>query len=124
MKSRILLLVLACLSLFVGLPVVSAAGAGEAKARMRERVPSIDQLKLAEAVGENNRGFLEVRKADGNAAAVVEAENRDRSEVFRETAARAGSSAEAVGRSFARQIAAASAPGVWLQKDDGSWYKK
>lgn len=124
MKSRILLLVLAGFSLMVGLPAVSAAGVGEAKARMRERVSSIDQLKLAEAVGENNRGYLEVRKAGGDAAAVVAAENRDREDVFKETAARAGSSAEAVGRAFARQIAAASKSGVWLQKDDGSWYKK
>ena len=124
MKSRILLLVLSCLSLFVGLPAVSAASAGDAKARMRERVSSIDELKLAEAVGENNRGFLEVRKSEGDAAAVVEAENKDRTEVFQATAARAGSTADAVGRAFARQIAAASKPGVWLQKDDGSWYKK
>jgi len=69
-------------------------------------------------------GFLEVRQAQGNAAAIVDAENRDRSAVFAEAAARTGSSADAVGRSFARQVAAASAPGVWLQRDDGSWYKK
>ena len=124
MKSRTLFLLAACFSFFLAAPLINAAGAGEAKARMRQRVHTIDELKLSEAVGENNRGFLEVRKSEGDAAAVVQAENRDREEVFRETAARAGSTAEAVGRAFARQIAAASKPGVWLQREDGSWYKK
>ncbi|HYP18055.1 MAG TPA: DUF1318 domain-containing protein [Opitutus sp.] len=35
-----------------------------------------------------------------------------------------GSSADQVGRARALQIAGASAAGVWLQKEDGSWYKK
>ena len=91
---------------------------------MRERVPAIDRLKLSEAVGENNRGLLEVRKPGGDAAAIVEAENQDRVTVFADTASRAGSSADAVGRAFARQVAAASAAGVWLQREDGAWYKK
>jgi uncharacterized protein len=108
-----------------GAQVVHAAdGAAGAKARMRQRVPQLDQLKLAEAVGENNRGFVEVRKPEGDAASVVEAENRDRTEVFGETARNTGSSPDAVGRAFAKQIAAASARGVWVQREDGSWQKK
>lgn len=101
-----------------------AADASEAKSRMRERVAKIDQLKLAEAVGENNRGLLELRKPGGDAGAIVEAENRDRTAVFQDTASRTGTSAEAVGRAFAKQIAAASARGVWIQKEDGSWARK
>jgi uncharacterized protein YdbL (DUF1318 family) len=124
MKSRFFSLFLALVTCLAVSSAVYAADAAQAKAQMRERVASIDQLKLAEAVGETNRGFLEVRKPEGNAASVVEAENRDRAIVFAETAARTGSTADVVGRSFARQIAAASAPGVWLQRDDGTWYKK
>jgi uncharacterized protein YdbL (DUF1318 family) len=124
MKSRFFSLFLALATCLAVSPALFAADAAQAKAQMRERVASIDQLKLAEAVGETNRGFLEVRKPEGNAASVVEAENRDRAIVFAETAARTGSTADVVGRSFARQIAAASAPGVWLQRDDGTWYKK
>jgi uncharacterized protein YdbL (DUF1318 family) len=76
-------------------------------------------------VGENNRGFLELRKAgDASGSAAVAAENQDRAVVFADAAARAGSTADAVGRTFARQIAAASASGVWVQREDGSWYKK
>jgi uncharacterized protein YdbL (DUF1318 family) len=124
MKTRLLFVLFALAACFVGSTEMLAADAAAAKGRMRERVPAIDRLKLAEAVGETNRGYLEVRKAEGNAGAVVEAENKDRAEVFADTAARTGSSADAVGRAFARQIAAASAPGVWLQREDGSWYKK
>jgi uncharacterized protein YdbL (DUF1318 family) len=111
------------LGVFSSATLFAAAG-GEAKTRMRERVPVIDQLKLSEAVGENNQGFLEVRKAGGDAAAVVAAENKDREELFAETATRTGSTATAVGKSFARQIAARSPAGVWLQHEDGTWHKK
>ena len=127
MNFRTLLSLLALVvgTIFAGAAVVHAAdGAAGAKARMRQRVPQLDQLKLAEAVGENNRGFVEVRKAEGDAASVVDAENRDRAEVFSETARNAGSNPDAVGRAFAKQIAAASARGVWVQREDGSWQKK
>lgn len=121
MKSRILFLLVAVIGLCLSTPLF-ADPVSDAKARMRDRVPQLDQLKLSEAVGENNRGFLEVRKPEG--ASVADAENRDRATVFADTAARAGSTADAVGRAFAKQVAAASAPGVWIQRDDGSWVKK
>ncbi len=35
-----------------------------------------------------------------------------------------GGTAEAAGKQFARQIATASKAGVWLQREDGGWYKK
>ncbi|HYD84252.1 MAG TPA: YdbL family protein, partial [Opitutus sp.] len=84
----------------------------------------IDQLKSSGAVGENNRGFLEVRGGGGDASSVVRAENADRETVYAAIAKQTGSSAEQVGRARARQIAAGSAPGVWLQREDGNWYKK
>lgn len=111
-------------ALFAGVSAAQAQDATGAKARMRERVATLDQLKIAEALGENNRGFVEVRKPDGNASAVADAENKDRSVVFSDAASRTGSSADAVGRAFAKQVIAASAPGVWVQRDDGSWQKK
>lgn len=95
-----------------------------AKNRMRERVSVIDSLKQSGVVGENNRGFLELRKSEENASKVVQDENADRQVVFAATAARINNSAEAVGRSFAKQIAAASSTGVWLQKESGEWYQK
>lgn len=94
------------------------------KARMDQRLEQIDQLKASGAIGENNRGFVEARSDGDEAAAVVSAENADRKAVYAAIAAKAGSSAEQVGRARARQIAAGSAPGVWLQDEGGNWYKK
>jgi len=124
MKRRLFFVVFAVLACCSFVPLLSAAGAPEAKARMRERVAAIDRLKIGEFVGENNRGFLEVRKPDKEATAVVAAENQDRATVFSDSAAAAGTTAEAFGRVFARQIAQASKPGVWLQNEKGDWYKK
>lgn len=101
------------------------AAASDAKARMRERVPVIDRFKVSAAVGENNQGFLEVRGGGaGDAAAVVSSENTDRQAVFADTASRTCSSAQVVGRAFAQQMAAASASGVWIQRENGQGYKK
>lgn len=122
--NRFRFLTLVFLACFAGLVALRADDVSDAKARMRERVPQVDQLKLDGAVGENNRGFLEVRKAEGSANSVVEAENHDRTLVFQDAAQKAGSTAENVGRAFAKQIAAASKSGVWIQGDDGSWRKK
>jgi uncharacterized protein YdbL (DUF1318 family) len=97
---------------------------GAVKARMSQRLSQLDELKSSGAVGENNRGLVEVRGGGANAANVVNAENRDRETVYAAIAKQTGSSSDAVGRARARQIAAASRPGVWLQKDDGSWYEK
>lgn len=124
-RRRFFLFVFSFGALVAGAGALRADEISDAKARMRERVAQLDQLKLAEAIGENNRGFVEVRKPDApEAATVVDAENRDRSTLFNATAARAGSSPDAVGRAFAKQIAAASAPGVWVQREDGGWQKK
>lgn len=125
MKRRTFLALFVAIVGFAAVTCLQAADAAGAKARMRGRVASIDQLKLAEVVGENNRGFLELRKAgDAAGSAAVAAENEDRAAVFADTAARTGSTADAVGRAFAKQIAAASARGVWVQREDGTWVKK
>lgn len=114
------------LGLVVGL--VAAASAADdlnsVKARMAQRLPQIDQLKAQGVVGENNRGMMELRGGDVDAGDAVAAENRDRGIVYAEIARQTGTSVEQVARHRARQIASLSAPGVWLQKDDGTWYKK
>lgn len=124
MIHRITFLLFILAGCLAGATTAIAAAADGPKARMRERVAEIDRLKVGGNVGENNQGFLEVRKAGGGAAEIVAAENKDRAELFRQTAARTGSTSEAVGRSFARQVAGASAPGVWIQAPDGKWQQK
>jgi uncharacterized protein YdbL (DUF1318 family) len=104
-------------------PAGRAEDAAAVRDRMAARLPQIDSLKAAGVLGENNRGLLEIREGSSGAAIVAE-ENRDREFVYAELARRTGSSADAVGRARARQIAAASAPGVWLQRENGEWYRK
>jgi uncharacterized protein YdbL (DUF1318 family) len=95
-----------------------------AKAAMRERVPALDRLKATGAVGEANTGLVAVRTASADTEALVAAENADRAVLFADLARRNGGTVEAAGREFARQLARASKPGVWLQRDDGTWYRK
>jgi uncharacterized protein YdbL (DUF1318 family) len=110
---------------FAGAAVlVRAEDLGAVRARMEQRLSKIDDLKAQGVIGENNRGFVEVRGGGGDAADVVAAENHDREAVYEAIAAKTGSSAAQVGRTRARQIAANSAAGVWLQRDTGEWYRK
>lgn len=116
--------VVALAAVFAGGVSVRAEDLRAVKARMEQRLSQIDQLKAQGAIGENNRGFLEQRGGSGDATAAVAAENSDRSQVYAEIAKKSGATPDNVGRQRARRIATESAPGVWLQKDDGSWYKK
>lgn len=99
---------------------------GAVRARMSERLAQLDELKAAGSVGENNAGFLEARGGDPSAAtkAVITAENEDRNVVYAAIARQAGATAETVARARARQIASTSAPGVWVQGEDGAWVRK
>ena len=118
------------LCLLVGLlsgGVASAQAAedlGAVKARLAQRLGSLDQLKSSGAVGETNRGLVDLRAASPAAGDLVAAENRDRGIVYAAIAQQTGSTVETVGRARAKQIAAASAPGVWVQRESGEWYKK
>lgn len=118
---RLLLIV----GLFSGTAVVSRAeDLGAVKARMSQRLSKLDQFKGQGAIGENNRGLVELRDASPAAGDVVAGENRDREIVYAAIAQQTGTAAETVGRARAKQIAAGSAAGVWLQRDNGDWYKK
>lgn len=104
--------------------VAHADPAAAAKAGMRQRVAAIDALKAAGAVGEANTGLLAVRTPGAEAEQVVAAENADRAVIFGELAKRTGGTPADAGKIFARQIATASKPGVWIQREDGGWFKK
>jgi len=106
--------------------VVHAESSVDIRRRMEQRLGAIDSLKAQEAVGENNRGLLEVPPSgkSGNAASVIADENRDREAVYALIAKDTGATADAVGRARARQIATGSSPGVWIQDEAGKWKKK
>ena len=118
------------LCLLVGLlsgGVASARAAedlGAVKARLAQRLGSLDQLKSSGAIGETNRGLVDLRAASPTAGDLAAAENRDRGLVYAAIAQQTGSTVDTVGRARAKQIAAASAPGVWVQRESGEWYRK
>lgn len=107
------------------LAATAADDAATINSRMAERLPALDALKERLVVGENNRGFVEARGSlSGNDGEIVAAENSDRGAVYALIARSQSTSADAVGRARARQIAERSKPGLWLQAADGTWYQK
>ncbi|PID74367.1 MAG: hypothetical protein CSB32_01215 [Desulfobacterales bacterium] len=119
-RQTILLFFISLLSLlFLSQSALSAS----IKERMESRLPTINALKKSGIVGENNRGFLEFRGPQKDAA-TVEAENKDRATVYKAIAKKQGVTVELVGQRRAEKIRAISKPGLWLQKADNSWYKK
>ena len=124
MKNRILCFLAILSVLTLGVITTRAEDMNAVKARMSQRLGKIDELKSQGAIGENNRGFVELRGGTPAAGDVVASENKDREAVYAVIAQQNGSSPEAVGRARAKQIAAGSAAGVWVQKDNGEWAKK
>lgn len=114
--SALLFLILATLA--------HAQDLGAVRQRMNERLPVLDALRSQGAIGEDNRGFTEVREPVEKAAEISTNENRDRGVVYAAIAKQTGSTPEQVGRARARQIAGSAAAGVWLQRENGEWYRK
>jgi uncharacterized protein len=112
-------------ALVFGTVAVRAQDLNAVKARIEQRLGSVNALKDRGVGGENNRGFLEVR---GNAAAedqkVISEENADRRTVYAALAAQTGATPDAVGRQRAQQIASIARPGHWLQDAGGAWKQK
>jgi uncharacterized protein YdbL (DUF1318 family) len=102
-----------------------AENAGDIRHRMEQRLSAIDDLKAKEAIGENNRGLVEVRgNGSGDASRLVSEENSDRAAAYAIIAKETGASPDSVGRARAKQIAGNSRPGVWVQDESGRWSKK
>ena len=125
MKSILLRICLLVGLLSAGVVAARAAeDLGAVKARLAQRLGSLDQLKSSGAIGETNRGLVDLRAASPTAGDLVAAENRDRGLVYAAIAQQTGSTVDTVGRARAKQIAVASAPGVWVQRESGEWYQK
>lgn len=122
MKTSLFRHLFICVMLLGLVPLASAQNLPEIRARMEKRVAQVDSLKASGVLGENNRGFLEVRAGDDQGVAA--AENADRGVVYTALAKQTGATADAVGKARAKQIFAASAKGVWVQSPSGEWVKK
>ena len=108
--------------------LVSAFGQGSSdtlKARMTERLASLDALRASGKVGESNQGTLSARaKLSTKETALIKAENADRKQVYALIAKRTGESAIIVGQKRAASLRKLSKAGVWLQDTNGKWYRK
>jgi uncharacterized protein len=124
MNNFLVRLVLVFSFVCAGAPLLRAQDLGAIKQRMEARLSTLDALKTNGTVGENNQGFVEVKSAQDEAALVVAAENADRLAVYEVIARKTGSTVAKVGGARARQIAAGSKAGVWVQQEDGAWVKK
>ena len=123
MKQQKFYAVLTCL--LVGYFAIGApAFADDIKARMKQRLPIIIDLKARGIVGEDNKGYLDFVGGKKEKADVVAAENKDRNTVYKAIAKQQGTTVDLVGQHRARQIALKANSGEWLQDANGNWYQK
>jgi uncharacterized protein YdbL (DUF1318 family) len=118
-------------TLVYGLLAMTTAGVmaqdlAKVQEQMKKRLPELAQLKTQKVVGETSAGFVALAKAaaDAKARQLVDAENADRKVVYASIAAKTGSDAARVGQQRGKEIAERSAPGMMLQREDGTWYEK
>ncbi len=102
----------------------TAAFCDDIKARMKERLPRIIELKAAGIIGETNQGLLAFVGGNTQEEALVAAENKDRQLVYGAIAKQQGVTADVVGQRRALQIAEKAQPGEWLQDAGGKWVQK
>lgn len=111
-------------ALLMSIVLVNLSAANNAvKARMRQRLPIIKDLKLKGLVGENNKGYLEARQPGGSHSE-VQAENKDRALVYGAMAKKLGVTSLLVGQRRAAQLRKMARPGEFLQNTSGQWYQK
>ena len=123
MKQRTYTKILAIVLIGMFLTGISAL-ADDIKARMKNRLPVIKELKAQGIVGEDNKGYLQFVGGKQAKPDVVAAENKDRQTVYAAIAKQQGTTAELVGQRRALQIAKRASKGEWVQDSSGKWLKK
>ncbi len=109
------------LSIMVALPVAAAASA---LFPVVAGAQSLNALRASGAVGEGYDGLARVRRAGGGARSVVDAVNAKRRAIYAERAKEQGTTADQVGRVYARQILAKAPAETWFLKESGQWVRK
>ncbi len=123
MKQRTFMTILTFVLIGFFLVGVSAF-ADDIKARMKNRLPVIKELKAQGVVGEDNKGYLQFVGGKQAKADVVAAENKDREIVYEAIAKQQGTTAELVGKRRALQLAQKAGPGEWVQDKSAKWLQK
>ena len=124
MHARTKQIILTVLFMVTAVAMAGSGWAEDVKARMRERLPVLVDLKARGVVGENNQGFLEMLKGQTEKQNVVAAENQDRKSIYAQIAQKTGTDIQVVGQRRAIQIGEKAAPGEWLQDGSGKWRQK
>ena len=99
------------------------------------RLADVNRYKATGAIGENNKGDLEIRdlgsvsdlRARADVQKLVRAENADREQLYREIAAAKGidpSQLDRIRETYAETMRANARAGDWIQAPDGSWKRK
>jgi uncharacterized protein YdbL (DUF1318 family) len=104
------------------------------KESMKNRFPALEPFYGKGALGENNKGFVEIRNADAlslkeraDLNRLSQQENSDRSALYKEilSANKLGPDMmEQTQKLFANSWRSKSRPGWWIQQDNGEWTKK
>ena len=123
MKQRTYTKILVIVLIGMFLTGISAL-ADDIKARMKNRLPVIKELKAQGIVGEDNKGYLQFVGGKQAKPDVVAAENKDRQTVYAAIAKQQGTTADLVGQRRALQIAKRANKGEWVQDSSGKWIQK
>lgn len=103
--------------------------------RRLSRMGEIQNLKNSRFIGENNKGYLELRSSPegklphGENYAdyiqrIVKSENNDRRALYLQNAEKKGDPLDLVEREFSIRWQEISYTGEWIQKEDNSWIQK
>lgn len=122
-------LVLGLLGLPVAAPAEEDASLPELKERFAERHPRIQAYKAQGKLGETWEGYLaavEGRYVEGDEklAELIEAENRDRTRLYRILAEEMDTSPDHVARRNAIRCFRLAKAGRYLRDKQGQWYRK
>ena len=111
----------------LGMLTLFASSAYADLEQMKARVPDVVRLKDEGCIGETPKGLLGVVKSCPNAKETVDAENRDRLELYKERAAKAselnhdlGKFQEVIGEEKVKR----EPKGRMVQDATGAWVKK
>ncbi len=93
--------------------------------RFESRRDQLNAWKLEKKIGENNRGFIELRLAPsevtGDVMMLITEENNDRTAMYQNIARSQNNTAEFVGQRSAILRGQKAAKGTLVQQPDGSW---
>lgn len=117
-------IVLLILALLFSISLLNGNDINNLKIKIKNRKPHIERLLQTHKVGENNKGYLSIRKElSREEKKWVKAENRDRSKLYDRVAAETNYyiSRKELATQRARNIRQSAPPGIWIQRKEGTW---